>query len=102
MNSNVQITVEENEPLLNRPIKKLSPFTICIPVFFHVLFLTMCVGVLQQWMLLYLCRYIPAVPDTDGVGYAFKHTFLAGIFNTFPILQTSPNWDQCRVDPDIQ
>jgi hypothetical protein len=93
---------DEETPLLTpteeRP--KVSPYAICLPVFFSVIAAAMVIGVQQQWMILYLCsRFV--YPDGSVLPGLFDE-YLPGAMNSYPILQPHPDWEQCRGIPDIQ
>lgn len=96
---------EELQTLLEHPgysiqptetSKKVWPYSICIPLGIYILCVAMVVGVLPQWMLLYLCsRFSTAAPND------FSLSYLPGFFHT-PIINPEPVWETCSALPEIQ
>ncbi|KAJ3306384.1 hypothetical protein HDV03_005351 [Kappamyces sp. JEL0829] len=78
---------------------KPSPFLICIPVFFSVLTAAMVLGIQQQWLIVFLCSRLVRA---DGTVLPGLSDYLPLAFNTYPMLQANPDWEQCRAIPDIQ
>ncbi|KAJ3253481.1 hypothetical protein HK103_000513 [Boothiomyces macroporosus] len=84
----------ESQPLLqNTTRKKPSPYLICIPVFLDLLVLSMTIGVIGQWLLLYICARFddPAILNTQ---------YLPGFFAN-DILSV-PDWETCSHNPNAQ
>ncbi|KAJ3272471.1 hypothetical protein HDV01_005541 [Terramyces sp. JEL0728] len=84
----------EAQPLLPANArKKPSPYLVCIPVFLNLLVLSMTVGVIGQWLLLYICSRFddPAILSTQ---------YLPGFFANE--ISAVPDWETCSHNPNAQ
>ena len=98
----------DTEPLLQNPLpnqlpqtlhKKPSPYAVCIPMTIFIIIVGMLIGVLQQWIILYLCSRFPATGTAGMTEYTI--TNLPGFFYTDPLID-NPIWDTCSKNPEVQ
>lgn len=59
----------------------------------------MVLGIQQQWLIVFLCSRLVRA---DGTVLPGLSDYLPLAFNTYPMLQANPDWEQCRAIPDIQ
>ncbi|KAJ3323521.1 hypothetical protein HDV06_001798 [Boothiomyces sp. JEL0866] len=78
--------------------KKPSPFYICIPGLFYVLAMSMTSGIIQQWLMLYLCARFDHLNMLQVNNTAI---YLPGFYNS-PIIHEDMDWSKCRTNTDIQ
>ncbi|KAJ3312923.1 hypothetical protein HDV04_002580 [Boothiomyces sp. JEL0838] len=78
--------------------KKPSPFYICIPGLFYVLAMSMTSGIIQQWLMLYLCARFDHLNMLEVNNTAI---YLPGFYNS-PVIHEDMDWSKCRTNTDIQ
>ncbi|KAJ3274312.1 hypothetical protein HDV01_003156 [Terramyces sp. JEL0728] len=78
--------------------KKPSPFYICIPGLFYVLAMSMTSGIIQQWLMLYLCARFDHI---DMLQVNSTAIYLPGFYNS-PVIHEDMDWGRCRTNTDVQ